>query len=191
MAPQGEEGEDIISLYEKLNDLHPVWRFCLQGDSGSKKLNIKQGNQEQSAFVIDSKNRVGVNLESPNYNFEVGGTIASVGRVGTYASGEVKADGEWKTILTDLEGVNAFELIAVAHASEGKGKYALLEASLLNAYSGKRGRIRRTNDFYSWKWWHRIRIRWRGTPFNYSLQIRSGIDYGEEGVLKYNIGKLL
>lgn len=191
LAPQGETGSDLISLYEKLNDLSPAWRIRLLGEAGNKTLNINSLKQESSAFTINSKNKVGINVEDPQYDVDVAGTVAAAGRVGTFASGEVRADGKWKTILTHLEGVNAFELIAVAHAKEGKGKYALLEASLLNAYSGNKGRIKRTNDYYSWKWWHRLRIRWRGTPFNYSLEIRSGIDFGNEGIIKYNIGKRL
>mgnify|MGYP000291870728 CR=1 FL=1 len=191
LAPQGEEGKEVISLYEKLNDLHPAWKVSLQGEKGKKNLTILSQQQEGSALTVSPENKIGINQENPQHDLDISGTIASSGRVGTFASGEVPADGKWKTVLENLEGVNAFELIAVAHATEGKGKYALLQASLLNAYSGDGGRIKRTQDYYSWKWWHRIRVRWRGTPFDYSLEIRSGYDYGEGGVIQYNIGKLL
>lgn len=191
LAPQGEEGEDLISLFEKLNDLLPSWRIRLQGEKGKKSFNFKSNDQEVNALTITQDNKLGVNVENPKHELEIMGAMASSARIGTYAVGEVVADGKWKTILSDLEGVNAFEMMAVAQATKGKGKYAMLQASLLNAYSGKGGRVKRIQNYYSWKWWHRIRVRWRGTPFKYSLEIKSGADYGEGGTIKYNIGKLL
>lgn len=191
LAPQGEEGEDLISFFEKLNDLSPSWKIRLQGEKGEKNLNITSNQQLVNTITLTKENKLGVNHESPQHELDVNGTIASSARIGTYAVGEVAADGQWKTILKNLEGVNAFEMMAVAHSTEGKGKYAMMQAHLLNAYSGKGGRIKRIQNYYSWKWWHRIRVRWRGTPFDYSLEIRSGYNYGEGGVIKYNIGKLL
>jgi hypothetical protein len=190
LAPQGENGEEIMSLFEKINDLLPSWKFKLVGDSGNKRLCIAS-SKLGDALVITRENKVGINCKDPKFELDVAGVVGSAGRVGTFAHGEVPADGQWKTILLDLKGVNAFEMMAVAHATDGKGKYAMLHAFLLNAYSGNSGRIKKIHNIYGWKWWNRINVRWKGDPFNYSLEIRSGANFGEGAVLKYNIGKLI
>lgn len=190
LAPQGEHGEEILSLFEKINDLLPTWKFKLVGDSGRKRLCITN-SVEQDAISITPENKVGINCSEPEFELDVAGVVASEGRVGTFAKGEVPADGQWRTILSNLKGVNGFEMIAVAHAIEGQGKYAMLHAILLNAYSGHSGSIKKSHNIFGWKWWKRINVRWKGDPFNYSLEIRSGINFGEGAVLKYNIGKLL
>ncbi len=191
LAPQGDEGKTVISLYEKLSHIEASWLINLKGDEGAKNLHIETQETDEPALFLGRKNQIGINNQDPRYELEVNGLVGAKGRIGTYAQGEVKADGEWVTILKGLEGVNAFEIVAHAHDEKGKGKYALTKATLLNAYSGKHGKIKRINDYYGWRWWHRIRLRWVGTPFDYSLQIKTASDYGDEGCITYHIATLL
>lgn len=191
LAPQGDEGSTVISLYEKLSDADASWLINLKGEEGNKDLYLENKEAENPALFLNRKNQIGINTNDPSCELEVNGVIGAKGRVGTYAQGEISANGEWMTILKGLEGVNAFELVAYAHDEKGKGKYALTRATLLNAYSGNRGRIKRTNDYYGWKWWHRIRLRWVGTPFDYSLEMKTASDYGDEGRINYHIATLL
>ncbi len=191
LAPQDEQDGSVISLYEKLSDPNPSWKLNLSGEDKEKTLDIINQNSEMPAISITQNNCIGLNKRSPNYALDIEGKLGYKGRIGTYAQGEIKANGKWQVVLTGLKGVSAFELMANARDEEGKGKYALLHAVLLNAYTGEQGRIRRTHNYYSWRWWRRIRVRWFGTPFDYGLEMKTASDYGDKGVVNYHIATLL
>lgn len=101
------------------------------------------------------------------------------------------ANGEWQTVLTDLEGISAFEVIAYAQEKPGAGKYCVLHSIVLNAYNGKKGRIHAKCDYYGWKWWMGLKLRWIGTPFKYKLQIKTCSNYGIDGSIEVCIQRLL
>lgn len=191
LAPKGESAERLISLFEKLNDTDPAWVFNLKGKVSKKSLHIESVAHKNSIMSFTTDNKVGVNKENAMHELDVAGTIGMQRRVGTYASDRIPANGQWFRILSGLKGVNAFELIASANGKEGQGKYALLHANLLNAYRGKNGKIKRTQDYYGWKWWHRLKVRWTGSPFNYNLELKSASNYGEEATIDYHICQLL
>jgi len=101
------------------------------------------------------------------------------------------ADGEWQTILTELDGLSAFKIIGYAQGSKSTGKYCVIHSIALNAYSGKKGRIHSKCDYYGWQWWKRLKLRWIGNPFNYQLQIKTCSNYGEGGRIEVAVKKLL
>ncbi len=103
----------------------------------------------------------------------------------------VPANGEWQTILTGLEGVLAFEIIGHAQGNPGSGKYCVIHSIVLNAYNGKKGRIHSKCDYYGWKWWMKLKLRWVGTPFNYKLQIKTCSNYGIGGSIEVCLRRLL
>lgn len=103
----------------------------------------------------------------------------------------VPANGEWQNILTGLEGVCAFEIIGHAKENPDSGKYSVIHSIVLNAYNGKKGRIHSRCDYYDWKWWMRLKLRWIGTPFKYKLQIKTCSNYGIDGSIEVCIRKLL
>ncbi len=191
LAPQGEKGERLISLFEKLNDSDPAWEFNLKGEADKKSMHIKSAAENKSLLTLATDNKIGINKEAPLHELDVAGSVGMQKRVGTYASDQIPANGEWTRILSGLKGVNAFELIACAQGKEGKGKYAVTQATLLNAYRGKHGKIKKIQDYYGWRWWHRLKLRWTGDPFNYNLEIKSASNYGEEGKIDYHICQLL
>ncbi len=58
------------------------------------------------------------------------------------------ADGKWQTILTDLDGLSAFEISGYAQGIKGTGKYCVVHSIVLNAYKGKGGRMHSKYDYY-------------------------------------------
>ena len=117
------------------------------------------------------------------------GNISNPNRHEVEAAGIVKANGEWHTIMSASE-VNIFEVVAVAYGKQGEGQYASIYAIASNAYSGKWGSIRSFKNYYSWKWWKRLRLRWTGNPFEYQLQIKTCSDYDSHGEIDYKVYRL-
>lgn len=126
----------------------------------------------------------------PEHNLDDEAITESNSRIGIYKQGTIDANGEWQPILAELKGCNIFEVIAVAYGETGEGKYATLHAIVSNAYTGNRGAIRLSSNYYGWQWWRRIGLRWVGTPFSYNLEMKTYSNYGNSGKIQYSINKL-
>ena len=174
-----------------MNQQQSDWHVGLENKENEKSLQIQSGNTPETLCTFHPSQRVGISTKDPQYTLDVAGAIGMRSRVGTFAEGKLLADGKWHPVLENLKDIQAFEIIAHAYAEKGEGKYALLHAFLMNSYAGKRGKIKKTQNYFGWKWWHRLKLRWKGTPFNYSLEIKTASDYGENAFIKYNICKLL
>ncbi len=193
LAPEsqdGEIGEKVISFYEQLDGTDPLWTISLIGTAEEKKLSVKSENSDEVLLTMTPEGRIGINNPEPQYNLDVNGIVGMKSRIGTYKKGIIKANNEWQPILKGLKSCNMFEVIAMAYGKEGEGRYASLHAIASNAYSGKRGRIHCSRDYYSWKWWRRIGLRWVGSPFNYDLEMKTFSDYGISGEIEYSITRL-
>ncbi|WP_020570424.1 hypothetical protein [Neolewinella persica] len=110
--------------------------------------------------------------------------------------GQVPGDGEWHSILSNLNGVNAFEVVARIDGPKGRGKYAMTHAIALSTFGGKgsRSRITKTRAYYGW-FWNRIELKWAGNTEDYSLKVRTRRHYGlaDEGKIsqiKFHITNL-
>ena len=104
------------------------------------------------------------------------------------------ADGKWQTILTDLDGLSAFEISGYAQGIKGTGKYCVIHSIVLNAYKGKGGLIHSKHDSHGWRWWQRtkrIKLRWIGNSFNYQLQIKTCSNFGTDGKIIISVKNLL
>jgi hypothetical protein len=101
------------------------------------------------------------------------------------------ADGEWHTILTNLDGISAFEINGRAQGIKGAGRYCVIHSIVLNAYNGKKGRIHTKCDYYGCRRWNRIKLRWIGNPFDYQLQIKTCSNYGKGGRIIVSVKNLL
>jgi len=77
----------------------------------------------------------------------VDGFIESKGRIGSYESGNVLADGKWHTIIKELDNCNAFEIVART-GKKGSGRFAILHALAVSAFGKSRSRIRKTSAYY-------------------------------------------
>lgn len=100
------------------------------------------------------------------------------------------ANGEWQTILTELDGLSAFEINGYAQGIKGAGKYSVIHSIALNAYNGKGGRINSKCDYYG-RQWNRLKLRWVGKPFNYQLQIKTCSNYGEDSRIVVFVNRLI
>ena len=114
------------------------------------------------------------------------GLISSHGQIGSYAFGEIPADGNWHDVLTNLDEYNVFQLIA---STGKKGSHALLHALLLSTYGKSKPAIKKTRARYG-SIRNNLDVRWSGTYFNYKVQIKSKKNYGDGVMIKYNILKL-
>ncbi len=190
LAPQGTSAEKLLSFFHRIDDLNPAWTLGLTTKEEGGGLDIKNGETEESAVFIDSEGKIGINTTLPKAILDVQGNIAVKELTGNYAEGTVAADGEWHTILTDLEGANIFSVVACANGKQGEGKYALMHSTAINAYAGKKGNFNTKQNWYGWQWWRRLQIRWTGNPFSYHLQLRTRSNYGKDAAINYQIMQL-
>jgi hypothetical protein len=190
LAPQGTSAEQLLSFYHRIDDLGPAWTVGLSAPEDGGGLNMENGTTKQSALYIDAAGRVGIGTKQPKTALDVQGMLAAKAIVGTYAQGTVAANGQWHTIIKDMEGCNMFNIVACANGQQGEGKYVLMNATAINAYSGKSGVIKKQQDRYGWQWWRRLQLRWTGTPFKYNLELRTRSDFGEKGVITYRMIQL-
>ena len=197
LAPQGPNRK-IMSFFESIRDPQAAFSLSLNPNRHSKGLSIDDAEHNSILFLRETGD-VGIGTTTPQYKLEVNGMAGMAGRVGTYASGEVKANGEWQTILDELEGIQAFELVAQAGAREGRGKYAFTYAVALSNYgSGTIKHIRSTYSRVLGPLFHRISFRWfKSDDGTYQLQVRTVQNYGfldEKGSkpakIRYYVSKL-
>ncbi|MCB0374835.1 MAG: hypothetical protein KDD04_02855 [Sinomicrobium sp.] len=190
LAPQGTSGEKLLSFFHRVDDPDPAWTLGISSKEEGGGLNVENGETQESAVYISAEGNVGMGTKYPKAKLDVQGTLAVKTLNGNYAEGTVAADGQWHTLLTDLEGCNIFNVVACANGQQGEGKYALLHAIAVNAYDGKRGSFNKSQNWYGWYWWRRLQIRWIGNPFSYDLQIRTRSNYGKDAVIRYQIMEL-
>lgn len=190
LAPEIKESDRLISFYEKINDEEPNWSIELAQD-GLEGLGIVENiasKEKQYRLFFKKNGKIGIGTTTPRTNLEVKGILGIESKVGTYKIGTVPADGSWHDIITNLNDCNAFEIMAQV-GKKRAGKYALLHAHALSTYGKSRNRINCTQAHYGW-WWNKIALRWVGSTFDYKLQMKTRIDYGNGLRIKFHITKL-
>lgn len=152
----------------------------------------------------DERLKVGINIEQPEMELDVGGVIRSEGRIGVAGRVDkeelrVNADGGWHNITGTLTGCHAFEVMAGAGGTKTEGRYSLMHAIALNAYNptgllfnflNTKKRIKHHTVYYSSRK-DKLRLRWldEGNR-NYRLQLKSNSTYGEGIQIRYYITRL-
>ncbi len=190
LAPEGNDSEKLMSFYDSIQDPLPQWSLELEKENGSGLgiyEPISESEQKNRLFFKKGGN-IGINSMSPRTKLEVSGVLASESRIGTYKLATVPADGKWHDILSDLNGCVAFEVMAQV-GKEKKGKYALLIAQALSTFGNSKNKISTTQAHYGW-WWNKLNLRWRGSTYKYSLQLRTRSDYGSDEQIRFYITKL-
>lgn len=186
LAPEGEESDTVMSFSNKVGDLQgPNWSIALQ-QGANPGLGIMQPispTESETRLFFNKDGNIGVHTQEPKTNFDVHGVLGVESRVGTYVLSTVPADGNWHDIITGLDGCNAFEIMAQV-GKEKTGKYALLHANALSTFGRSRNRIRKTQAHYGW-WWNKLSLRWRGSTYNYKLQIKTRSNYGKNQEIKF------
>jgi hypothetical protein len=101
-------------------------------------------------------------------------------RIGTLLQGEVAGDGKWHDIIRKLDKPSAFEVMAKIDGRKGSGKYAIAHAIAINTFGGRSsfGKIRKTDASYGF--FNRLKFRWSGELYNYSLQVKTASHFGTD-----------
>ncbi|MCV2363937.1 hypothetical protein LNV23_10805 [Paucibacter sp. DJ1R-11] len=165
----------------------------------------KPGLRQPKDGEVDLDNRrgrVGIACGDPRDTLEVAGVIASTGRRGRHATAtRIAADGQWHEVIGGLQGCQGFEVVAGAGGSQGKGHFGLLHAIALSAFNPSFGLLawwrRRRGIRQTQAWWgrrcDRLELRWHGGSGrggSYSLQIRTGCDFGPDQVIQVQLTQL-
>lgn len=178
--------EELLSFYHNIKDLNPTWIISHLTDDGAQGLNISEPNGG-SRFFIEQGGNVGIGITRPQQRLEVDGVVAMEGRIGNFAHGQVPADGKWHDLVVELNGFQAFEIIATASI---KGSHAILHAIALSAYGKSRPAINKTCGYFG-SLRSKLDLRWTGDYFNYKLQARTKKDYGDGVSISYNLSRLI
>jgi hypothetical protein len=151
------------------------------------------------SVTMAPEGKIGINTSDPQFELDVKGTVRSEGRIGTNPTGSqfVPADGNWHSITEELNGCQAFEVMAGV-GKKKTGRYALMHATVINTFNPKgfffnflylKRRIRYTQAYYN-SLADKLRLRWYGDKNGYFLQLRSNTNYGEGIRIRYHLTKL-
>ncbi len=185
----------LISFFKKSTQKSPEFSFELD-QANAPGLSV-QGDNDKSIIKVKKEGLVGINTLDPKYTFDVNGTVGMRSRVGTHAIGSVPGDGSWHSILSNLDGVNGYEVTANIKGKLGSGRYSIAHAIALSTFGGRssRNKIKTTVASYG-SFFYKISFRWYGDVHNYELQAKTsrhfGIDEktGTPFPISFNIVKL-
>jgi hypothetical protein len=193
---EGNFSDLIDSMYNKLDDdiLSPVAPDKTpdpsKGPSAAAPLDIMKLTKPENAGA-------GIGTVASLYKLHVNAVIASPARVGTYTCDDCKpetvlADGKWHKIITNLNGINAFEIVASVSGPPKSGNYALLHAIALCTYGDSKNAIVQHSARYKGMF-ENIELKWTGNTYKdpYSLEIRTRFNFGDGILIKYNITQLI
>lgn len=187
LAPHGKN-DQLVTFFENISDFHEKWSLEKKTtDNKNFSLNFLNKNRDTILSITEEK-KVGINTSNPKTTLDVEGTISARSRVGTYTDGKVPADGNWYVIVPNLNECNAFEIVAKA-SKQGKGLHSMIHAIALSTFGKSSNKIRITDAYYG-SFLNKIDLRWQGETFNYNLQIRTRLNYGEECFIKYHVTSL-
>ncbi len=175
----------LISFFKSIEDKNPAWGVEIDSGNANLSFNNRLG---EHVLTLSQKNQVGINNSEPKHTLDVQGTVGMQGKVGTYKQGKVIADGKWHPILENLNGCYALDIIAGV-GKKRTGKYALLQAYALTTFGRSRHKIDIKQAYYGTRC-NKIDLRWRGTTYDYNLEMRTRCSYDGEFYVNYNITTL-
>ncbi len=184
LSPIGESRK-LISFYKKIEDKSPVWRMEVDENDAALRFTNKVGD---GVLNVCEDGKVGINKENPEADLHVNGTVSMSGRQGNAYKGKVPADGKWHKIVENINGCQVLEVVAGV-GKKKTGKYALIHAIAMSAYGKSKNKIRKTDARYGIRG-NKIKLRWTGSTYKYSLEIKTRSNYGDNVALCYNIQKL-
>ena len=190
LSPEGEESDRVVSFYDSVQDELPKWSIEMfhEEDMGLGIVEPTSETENQTRLFFEKGGNIGIDTRHPKTNFEVNGILGTSSRVGTYKLATIPADGSWRDIVTNLNGCVAFEVMAQV-GKEKAGRYALLHSFALSTFGKSRNKIKTTQAHYGW-WWNKMSLRWAGSTYDYSLQLRTRSNYGQGQQIKYCVTKL-
>lgn len=171
----------VMEFFGHILDENPLWR--LEVDRGRERLYFRKGDHDDAAtLTLCSDGRV-----------EIGGDITVTGHVearrftGTYAGGEVPADGKWHDITEDVSGLCLLRVVAGCGRT-GYGKHALIKADVMHCF-GRRRRIGFMSSWYGMIF-NRLTLRWVRNGQAARLQVRTRCNYGGDTMIRFEITEL-
>lgn len=185
----------LMTFYKNMGGSEPL--FFIEKDSQDSPslrfqpsmANSDQHGEENGSFFFHQDGKMGLGKRSDEKcKLDVNGFVGMHGRIGTYKSGSVLADGKWHPILEGLDNCQGFEIVART-GKKGSGKFSVLHATALSAYGHSHSKIKKTCAYYGF-FWNKLNLRWRGTTHNYNLELRTNRNYGKGIPIHYNISKL-
>lgn len=187
LSPKGSSAK-FITFFNNLSDFKPTWsieQYPKNTPDFGFTLVDKEG---ESKLFIQANGYVGIGTTSPSEKLTVNGNMSTHGRRGTYTSGSVPGDGNWYNITPPLNACHAFEIIAKV-GKKGRGLYAMTHAIALSTFGASNNKINPIKAYYG-SFRNKIHLRWTGTTFNYTLQIKTQRNYGEDSMIKYYVTNL-
>nr|WP_320014346.1 hypothetical protein [uncultured Desulfobacter sp.] len=180
--------DKLIGFYKNIEMKSAIWSMEFDGSDNRLLFN----HSDHTILSLDPQGRVGVNTKKPETELDVRGTLASTGRMGNYpgkhSEGKVLADGKPHTIIENLDGCTAFEIMAGVGGAKKSGKYALLHALALNIYNAKSKVV--VHQAHYGSRCNRLKLWWEGEQHDYRLKIRTQCSYGEDIKINYQITEL-
>jgi hypothetical protein len=192
--------ERLISFFRTAAAKDVVW--SINYDKEQDRLLITKPSAETDvppAMTFTADGRVGVKKISPDHELDVEGVVAAHGRIGGNPDRQktISADGDWHNITGALYGCQALEIMAGV-GSKGTGRYALMNATAINAFNPSgwifnflnlKKKIKYHQSYYLARG-NRIKLRWYGEGDEYRLQMKTHCDYGEGVKIRYYITRL-
>lgn len=213
---QVEDGASLVSFYDEITVRAPVWAVALSsptsGFSGSsyKTLNIFWANNGENRLILSSvpvvdssvdadsavphRLRLAINRPYPEHEMDVGGVLASDGRIGRKSPHgfEIRADGKWHPITKPLDGCQAFEVMAGVGKPKS-GKYALTHAFAVSTFNSRKSSVTYHQAHFSSRC-DQIDLRWTGATHEFVLEMRTRCSYeqhaNEEIFIQYYLTQL-
>jgi hypothetical protein len=181
----------LLSFFSNISDRSPNW-FVEPYPKKSEEFGLNFLSQHQDKLVshlfLGHNGNVGLGTLEPQNKLDVNGNIGMKGRRGYHYSGTVPGDGQWQNITPKLSRYQALEVMAQI-GKKDKGMHAITHAIALSAFGQSRSAITKTRACFG-SWRNKIDIRWRGTLYEYYLQVRTRRNYGEDHSIRYYITNL-
>lgn len=184
----------LISFFgntTKLEEDLPDFSLDIANQPTQNSLSFISSKGMKNLLTMLDNGNIGINNPQPLHNLDIGGKVAFQERKGTFPtiSPTVPADGKWHPLISNLDGLHAFEIMAAVYGIEKSGRYAILHAIALSAFGKSKSKIRHTSArFGSCK--NRIQLRWSGSLHQYQLEIRTRSPYEANIPIQYHITRL-
>jgi hypothetical protein len=186
--------KSMVSFYSDVNDLDPFYQIT-KDDINPSSLKFQpftekaQSDKDDRGIYFHVNGNLGVGkLPDPNYKMDINGFAGMQGRIGTYLTGLIPADGRWHNIIEGLDNCHVYEIVARA-GKKGSGKFSIMHAVAVSAYGRSGGKIRKTCGCFGF-FWNKLNLRWKGTTHNYTLQMKTNINYGRDVNAHFSVTKL-
>ncbi len=188
LSPEGKDSSRVVSLYENIQDAFADWTIEL-GDEENRGFTISEPTPEGKSnprIFFKKGGFTGIETLDPQTTFHVHGIAGADSRMGTFKNGLIAANGHWHTVVPDLDGCNAFEIVAQV-GKVHTGKYAMAHAIAVSTFGKSKINLTQANYGFCW---NRIAFRFHGKMHNYSLQMKTRSDYGKDQNIKFHITKM-